>query len=286
MTTSSTTTKSTATKPRPSTRPGPLGDLLRQWRAARRASQMTIALDAGISTRHLSFIETGRSQPSREALILIADALDIPLRERNTLLNAAGYAHIYTQTPLDDPAMTHMREVLTFMLDQHQPYPAMALDRYWNLIMNNQASTQLMGTFLAPDSPALQPEINAMRILFHPEGLRPHIVNWEEVGGHLMARLHREAIEHGPDEQTHALLDEISSYPGVPAGWRIPVPGERAPLLLTVHLRKGDLDLRMFTTITTLGTPQDITLQELRIEAFFAADPQTKSALKKIAATP
>lgn len=266
-------------------RNGALGELLRQWRSVRRMSQMDLALDAGISPRHLSFIETGRSVPSRETLVMVADALEVPLRDRNALLNAAGYAPVYTETPLDDPAMAHMREVLQFMLERHQPYPAIAVDRHWNVVMANAANIDIMSRFIDAESDAAKPQFNAMRLLFHPDGLRRYLVNWEEAAGPLIARLHREAMEYGPDEETRALLDEVTNYPGVPATWRIPVPGANAPLMLSLHFKKDDLELRLFSTITTLGTPQDVTLQELRIEAFYPADAASDAALNLLAAS-
>jgi len=257
---------------------GPLGQLLRHWRAARGMSQMDVALRSGFSTRHVSFIETGRTQPSRHALVAIAETLDVPLRERNRLLEAAGYAGLYRQTPLAATEMDHVRGVLQFILDRHEPHAAVVLDRYANCVMGNASSMQLLGGLVDPS--LLGAEINLLRATFHPLGLRRWIVNWNEVSHHLLARAERELGELKNDDVGVALLEEIRGYAGTSA------PQPRGPLafdlMLPVHIRTDSIDVRLFSTIMTLGTPQDVTLQELRIETFFPADDRSAAALGKI----
>jgi transcriptional regulator with XRE-family HTH domain len=257
---------------------GHLGALLRHWRAARRVSQLDLALDAEVSSRHLSFVETGRSQPSREMVLRLADALQVPLRERNALLLAAGYAPLYRETDLEAPEMVAAKHAVEFILAQQEPYPAIVVDRHWNLLLSNDATRRFLGRFL--DAPPPLP-LNAMRLIFHPAGLRPFIENWEEVAGHLIERVHREAAGAPPDAEAKALLEEMLGYPGVPGRWRTPQL-DRAPApLVSVVYRRGDVRLTFFSTITTFGTPQDVTLQELRIESFFPADEATRAAMQE-----
>jgi transcriptional regulator with XRE-family HTH domain len=271
----------------------PIGKLLREWRSARGFSQLDLAMRAGFSSRHLSFIETGRTQPSRQALLILAETLDVPLRERNRLLEAGGYAHVYRQTPLDADEMRHVRGVLQFILDRHEPYGAVVLDRYSNLLMGNAAATRMLGTLV--DSTLLSSSPNLLRMVFHPLGGRRHIVNWNEVSRHLLARADRELSVPG-DETAAALLRELREYAGpfdslrsLRAGPSDSLPSTRsarsgqvepADVLLPVHIRKDGLDLRLFSAIMTLGTPQDVTLQELRIETFFPADAATEQLLR------
>ena len=256
---------------------GALGELLRDWRAARGMSQLDLALRAGFSTRHVSFIETGRTQPSRQALLALAETLDVPLRERNRLFEAAGYAPAYRQTPLAAAEMAHLRGVLQFILDRHEPYGAVVLDRYSNCVMGNPSAARLLGALIEP--PLLTEGANLLRAVFHPEGLRRWIVNWPEVSHHLLSRAKRDLAALKDDPASVALLAELGEYAG-----RVDAPAHgavrAADLLLPVHIRKGDLDVRLFSTIMTLGTPQDVTLQELRIETFFPADGASEAALR------
>jgi transcriptional regulator with XRE-family HTH domain len=249
---------------------GPLGQLLRRWRATRGISQLDLAMRAGFSARHVSFIETGRTQPSRQALLILAETLDVPLRERNRLLEAGGYAHVYGHTPLASGEMGHIRGVLQFILDRHEPYGAVVLDRYGNCLMGNAASGRLLSAVADPSLLAGTP--NLLRAVFHPHGARRFIVNWDEVGRHLLARAERELGQSSDDPAAAALLEEVRGYAGDVQRQRPAAAISAADLLLPVHIKAGDIELRMFSTIMTLGTPQDVTLQELRIEAFFPAD--------------
>src|SRR5262249_34210354 len=206
----------------------------------------------------------------------LAEALDVPLRERNALLLAAGYAPVYRETDLAAPEMAQARQAVEFILAKQEPYPAIVVDRRWNVLLANAATRRSFARFLGatPSGPA-----NAMRLVFHPDGMRPFVENWEDVAGHLIERVHRDAAAAPPDPAARALLEELLAYPGVPGRWRTPAL-ERVPApLVTIVYRKDDLRLRFFTTITTFGTPQDVTLQELRIECFFPGDDETRAAL-------
>jgi len=260
------------------------GDVLRHWRLARRMSQLTLATEAEISTRHLSFLETGRAQPSREMVLLLAGVLDVPLRDQNVLLTAAGYASIYRETALGAPELSQVRRALGFILAQQEPYPALVVDRHWNLLMQNEGARRLLALFLDPEEVAQVPgPSNVVRMTFHPRGLRRYIANWEALASPLIQQIHREAVGGVPDEGTRRLLEEVLSYPGVPARWRTPDAKAQSAPFLPMVLRKGDLTVRYFSTIATLGTPQDITLQELRVECFFPGDEATEELARRLA---
>ena len=255
-----------------------VGHLLREWRTARGVSQLDLAMRAGFSARHVSFIETGRSQPSRQAVLVLAEALDVPLRDRNRLLEAGGYARVYRHTPLDAEDMRHIRGVLQFILDRHEPFGAVVLDRYSNLLMANAASQELFRTIVDPG--LIAETHNIMRLVFHESGLRPWIVNWPEVAEHLLSRCERELGGPSADETSRALLADIRGLAGPSATARHAQPLKPADVLLPVHIRRGEIDVRLFSTIMTLGTPQDVTLQELRIETFFPADPESERTIR------
>lgn len=255
-----------------------VGHLLREWRTARGMSQLDLAMHAGFSARHVSFIETGRTQPSRQALLVLAETLEVPLRERNRLLEAGGYAHIYRQTPLAADEMAHIRGVLQFILDRHNPYAAVVLDRYANCLMGNGASAQLVAALV--DASLLGDHMNYLRILLHPLGVRRWIVNWEEVARTMLGRAEHE-LGQSKDDQAAVLLSEVRGYAGLSTRERSS-PLSVADLLLPIHIRKNDLELRLFSTIMTLGTPQDVTLQELRIETFFPADAESERSWSKV----
>jgi transcriptional regulator with XRE-family HTH domain len=263
------------------TAPVEVGVLLRHWRSARRLSQLDLALQADVSSRHLSYVETGKAKPSREMVARLAEALDVPLRERNALLLAAGYAPLYRQTQLGAGDLTLARRAVEFILKQQEPYPAIVVDRYWNLLQANGSAGQLFG-FLLDGPPA---EANVLRMVFRPDGLRPVIANWEEVAGDMIRRLHQESV--GPDEANdgRALIAEVLSYPGVPARWHTEELTAPTTPLLTIVFRKNGRELRFFSTITTFGTPKDITLEQLRIECSYPADEATERRCREMAGT-
>ncbi|WP_432813168.1 helix-turn-helix domain-containing protein [Pantanalinema sp. GBBB05] len=262
------------------------GLLLKQWRSQRGYSQLDLAITSQVSQRHISFLESGRAKPSREMVLQLAEVLEIPLRQQNLMLTAAGFAPIHAETDLSAPEMAAIRKALDFMLRQQEPYPAIVVDRYWNLLLTNNAATRLLTTFIAPEQ--LQThfyrdgKVNLMRAMFHPQGLRPFVVNWEDFSGHLLQRLHREAIADGESEQSRALLDELMNYPGIAETWHQSDRTAQNTMLLTVHLKREKWELQFFSTIATLGTPYDITLQELRIECLFPANEATEQNWKQI----
>ena len=260
-----------------------VGALLRRWRTARRLSQLELALAAEVSPRHLSFLETGRSRPSRQMLLVLGSVLDLPLRERNALLLAAGFAGAYSETGLDEPRMAAMRQALELILRQHEPFGAVAMDRHWNVVMINEAYARLIGRLLGGAPPALTvvppPRPNAMRLLFDRAGFRPHVENWEEVAREMLVRVQREALWSG-DPASRELLGDLLAAPGVPSDWRESDIEKSPSLVVPVVLRVGGTNLRFFSTLTTLGAAQDITLQELRIESFHAGDAETERVMR------
>jgi transcriptional regulator with XRE-family HTH domain len=257
-----------------------VGRLLRDWRSARGMSQLDLAMRAGFSTRHVSFIETGRSQPSRQALLVLAETLRVPLREQNRLLEAGGFARMYRQTPLGAEEMSHIRGVLEFILERHKPYAAVVLDRYSNCLIGNGASKKLLAALVDPS--LITEHTNHLRMVFHPLGARRRIVNWTDVARVLLSRAERELGFATDDEAAVALLNELHRYAGEAVSHRSCAPISIGDLLLPIHLRTNDLELRIFSTIMTLGTPTDVTLQELRIETFFPADEPSERAWRQI----
>jgi transcriptional regulator with XRE-family HTH domain len=259
------------------------GRLLKQWRERRRLSQLALAVDAEISSRHLSFIETGRAQPSRDMVLLLTRVLDVPPRGRNDLLTAAGYAPVYRETGLEAPEMADVRRALDFILRQQEPYPGLVIDGHWNILMTNGGAQRLMGRFLdAQAVAAVGGRPNAMRLFYHPRGMRPYIVNWEATAAGLIQWLHRDLARGIGDAETSRLLEELLSYPDVPQRWRT-LDLDAAPVpFLAVELRKEDFHVRFFSTLTTLGVPYDITLHELRVECFFPADRESETLLRAL----
>jgi hypothetical protein len=218
-------------------------------------------------------------------ILLLSDALDVPLRERNTLLVAAGFAPVYRETGLTAPELGHAHRALRLILDHHEPFPAVVMDPHWNLILTNRGADRFFARLL-PGGPAAGPP-NVVRLMFDPRGLRPFVANWEEAAGALVRRVHREALGGAPDEATGRLLEEVLGYPDVPRRWRTPESlGTTPPPLVAIQFRKGDLAMDWFSTVTTLGTPQDITLQEMRIECFFPANAETEAAAHALLAAP
>ena len=255
-----------------------VGVLLREWRQRRHLSQFDLAFESDISTRHLSFVETGRSQPSRDMVLHLAEQLDVPLRERNTLLVAAGYAPVFAERPLTDPSLDAVRHAVDMVLSGHEPYPALAIDRHWNLVAVNKAVTSLLE---GVDAALLQPPVNVLRLSLHPSGLAPRIANLREWQAHLMARLERQIAVTG-DCVLVRLKDELRGYnlPDV-----APHPIEREDLGIAVPLRliTDDSILTFLSTTMVFGSPVDVTVSEIAIEAFFPADPQTTLALQRLA---
>jgi transcriptional regulator with XRE-family HTH domain len=246
-----------------------LGTLLRRWRGARNKSQMEASLDAGVSQRHLSFIEIGRSVPSRETLIGIAEALEIPYRDRNSLLLAAGYAPMYEDAGWDDHDMRSVTVALNRMLKQHEPYPALLMDRYWTVLQTNTAAPRFFNSFV--DLSAHPQPRNLLHLMFDPAGMRPFVANWEEVARTLIQRVYRESVGRVVDEKSQDLISALLAYPGTKPEWRNP-PVQRTPSELPVipirFLKDGEC-LSYFSMLTTLATPQAIATQELRIESMF-----------------
>jgi transcriptional regulator with XRE-family HTH domain len=270
--------KSRTAQPQPVPADAEVGALLRHWRTARRLSQLELSLNADVSSRHLSYVETGRSQPSRDMVLRLAEALEIPLRERNALLVAAGFAPRYYETGLAAPEMAQMRRAIELILRQQEPFPAFVLDRYWNILMANDAAPRCT-RFLLGAEPT---EGNMLRLCLHPNGLRPMMPSWEETAGDLIRHLHHQVATSPGDERAKALLAEVLSYPGVPARWRTRDIATPPTPLLTTFFCKGEVELRFFSTITTFGTPHDVTLEELRIECSFPADESTATACREL----
>ncbi|MGE0486936.1 MAG: helix-turn-helix domain-containing protein [Gammaproteobacteria bacterium] len=266
----------------------PFGHLLRAWRSARRLSQLELALDAAVSQRHLSFLESGRARPSRDMVLALSDALDVPLRERNTLLAAAGFAPCFPQRALADDGMVAVRGALTRMLEHHEPYPAVVIDRAYDLLMANRAFDALVGLFgetdavwqaCCPDGPR-----NLLRLTFAESGARPFIRNFEVIAPVMIARSLREAaIRGGP---LPAVLQMLRDDPAIPAHWHTPPPDFEPPPVLPLVLGQGEMEVRLFTLIATFGTPADITTDEIRVESFFPADPATEEFLRGLARPP
>ncbi|WP_446742532.1 helix-turn-helix domain-containing protein [Silvibacterium acidisoli] len=250
------------------TQPGSqLGHFLRYWRQQRGKSQLDLSLDAGVSQRHISFIESGRSVPSRELLLHLAKSLDVPLRERNALLLASGYAPMHLESNWDAPEMRMISRVIDLMLKQHEPHPALVLDRYWNVIRANEAAPRFFGGFI--DLSAWPKPRNLLHLIFNPEGLRPFIANWNEVAGGMLERVQRESLGHVQDSNMKSLLEALKKYPGIE---QLPPRYHDQPPVLPITFARGNERISYFSMITTVGMPQDITAQEFRIECMYPAD--------------
>ena len=257
------------------------GSGLRWWRARRGFSQLELAGAAETTQRHLSFLESGRAGPSREMILRLAAALDLPLRQQNALLLAAGFAPAWRESPLSAPELARVNSALDFMLAQQEPYPAFVVDRRWRLLRANAGAGRLVEFLTGPAPAAAAPAepVNLAVALVSPDGLRPFIVNWEEVALYLVRGVQADAIADGTRE-TAELFTRLLAFPDLPALSRIPGPGEaRAPVLM-IHFKNGDTSLRLFTTIATLGTPHDVTLQEIRVECFFPMDDATATSFQ------
>ncbi|MBE2252319.1 MAG: helix-turn-helix transcriptional regulator [Myxococcus sp.] len=251
------------------------GGLLKRWRTTRRLSQEQLAHDAEISTRHLSYLETGKSKPSREMVLLLASALELELRERNTMLSSAGFAAVYTASALESLELAPVRRAIELILDKQEPYGAVVVDRVWNVLRINEGAGRLLTRFLPEAAEAPELAANIVKSSLDPKGLRPWIVNWVEVATFALERIERECATYPTDEARLSLRAEVRSFPGVEV--LRPFDAGRAgdPVSL-VHLKRGDDEARLFTMITTIGTPLDVTAQELAIETYFPADEATE----------
>jgi transcriptional regulator with XRE-family HTH domain len=258
------------------------GEHLRYWRQRRRLSQLDLAQDADISTRHLSFVETGRSAPSREMVLRLTERLDVPLRQRNVLLVAAGFAPMYREHALDHPALQAAREAVELVLKGHEPHPALAVDRHWNLVSYNRLVPLLMQ---GADAALLAAPVNVLRLSLHPQGIASRIVNLAQWRTHLFDRM-RQQIAATADPQLAALLEELRGYPA-PASEdsHAPVVGEHAGVVVPLQLRTDAGVLSFISTITVFGTPVEVTLQELAVESFFPADAATAAVLRTLLPT-
>jgi transcriptional regulator with XRE-family HTH domain len=246
--------------------------MLREWREDRRRSQLDLAIDVGVSTRHLSFVETGKSKPSPELVLALAEHLDVPLRERNSMLLAAGYAPRYPQTPLDGEAMASVRTALAELLRAHDPYPAVVVDRGWDVVMTNQGA---QGFLQGVKPHLLEPPLNSYRITLHPDGMAPRIVNFANWAHDMLATLDRQ-VAATRDPRLRDLLAEVSSYPNIvdlDGSWR--TRGGTPTVVVPLELRVGEFTQSWFSTNTSIGTPVDITLDELHVELFHPADEAT-----------
>lgn len=256
-----------------------VGPLLRHWRQVRHLSQLDLAVTSGVSQRHLSFVETGKARPSRQLLMHLAHVLDVPLRDRNALLQAGGFAAVYPQSGWDDEQVRPAREAIEFLLRRHEPYPAVVLDRHWTLVSANPAAGRMIELFGTPAGLEVA-RGNAMRLFVHPDGLRTSIVNWEEVGGHLADRIRREAATYPDDTELQALADElletIGEVPQAP-------PDATLPMTIETEMRAGGHAVSTISMLATVGGALDVTLSELVVELFFPADPASAATLEALA---
>ncbi len=256
-----------------------LGPLLRYWRATRGKSQLDLSLDTGVSQRHISFIENGRSVPSRQTLFEIAQALDMPLRERNTLLLAAGYAPIYTEGAWNAPELQSITKALERILRQHEPFPAVVMDRYWNVTITNNAAPRFFNCFI--DMAKRKPPRNLLHLMFDPEGMRPYIANWKDVTAGLLQRVYRESVGRVVDGKTGELLNTLQAYPDVKTDWKKPQSLSTMPYIPIGFIKDGKT-MNFFSLVTTVGAPLSITAQELRMECMFPADEESEDHYLKL----
>jgi transcriptional regulator with XRE-family HTH domain len=266
--------------------PDLFGPMLRAWRRRRGASQLALALQSGVSQRHVSFLESGRAKPSREMVVQLSTALDVPLRQRNAMLLAAGFAPVYRETNLTAPELTPVRQAIDRILEKHEPYPAVVIDRLWNLLQANEAA-QAFTVFLFEGPPPAPPpgkQPNILRWLLDPKALRSKISNWEEVARYLVSTTYAEILADGGEPKALAFIEEIMTYPDVPASFRKLRFEDRPVPVVTIDYVVAGKSLSIFSTVATLGTPQDITLQEVRVESFFPADDRSDALFKSLAA--
>lgn len=279
-----------------------LGNMLRYWRNVRGRNQLDLSIETGISQRHISFIESGRSNPSRQTLLEIAQVLDVPLRERNTLLLSAGYAPVYSEAAWNSAQMQSVTKALERILRQHEPFPALIMDRYWNVLLTNDSAPRFFNCFI--DMSQRKGPRNMLHLIFDPDGMRPFIEHWDDVASSLIHRVHTEATGRVVDQKTKELLAALLAYPAAkirPTSGAARVrdhsrqvqsgPGERAPgpspilPIIPISFRKGEMVLNYFSLVTTVGTPQAVAAQELRIESMFPADEDTEREHIRLLAT-
>lgn len=255
---------------------------LRYWRDKRGYTQLRLSAESAISQRHISFLESARSQPSKELILKLGTILDIPLRERNTMLLAAGFAPAYHERKLSDPELATVMQALNFMLTQHEPYPALVVDRLWNLKMTNGPATMLMKWLL--DMPEHQDipstGINLLKLMLDPMGIRKYVTNWESICDELLHWVQKEAMNDGPGSEATSLLKELILFPGVHAAMQTSNLDPQTLPFLVKTIKKGNVELNMFTSITSMGASHDVTVHELRIESFFPADAMTADWFK------
>ncbi len=265
------------------------GHLLRDWRRHRRLSQLALSGRSGISQRHISFLETGRARPSRPTVLGLADALDIPLRERNVLLQRSGFAPAYGESPLNDQTLSLFREALDLTLEHHEPYPALVLDGRWNLVAANQGALRFFGQFVDPaeglaaiGSPR---EFQIVRLCLDERALRPFIVNWQELLGSFLQRARRALMHNPTDPLLPGLIEEILSAPGAPDAWRAPDWSTPPAPAINMVMRSGNHTYSLFTMLAHFGSPRDVTVEELSVESFYPADEATRARLLALAAS-
>lgn len=257
--------------------------LLREWRSARRLSQLDLALETGISARHLSCVETGKARASRDTVSRLADALGMPLRERNALLRAAGFVAMHPERSLAAPALDRVRQAVDLILAHQEPYPAFVISRNWDVLATNTAATRVNKLLMNGRPPR---HVNLLHQMFDPEDFRPVIVNWHEVAARFIRHLHDDLAANPTDRRTRELLDEMFAYPDVPARWRDRELADEPAPIVTFTLRSEWGELRFFETFTTFAAPYDVTLDELRIDCTFPADDHTAAVCAKLAASP
>jgi transcriptional regulator with XRE-family HTH domain len=263
---------------------GELGDLLRYWRDVRGVSQLDLSLEAGVSQRQISFIESGRSVPGRDTLLTLAQTLDVPLRERNALLLAAGYAPVYSEAPWNAQEMHGVIRALERVVRQHEPFPAIVMDRHWNVLMTNDAAPRFFDCFI--DMAARKGPRNMLHLMFDPQGMRPFVADWDTVARSLLQRVYRESVGHVVDAGTTRLLDELLAYPDVPNDWKThhaPAAAPTMPVIPMGFVSDGAV-LRYFSMVTTVGAPQNVASQELRLECMFPADDETEARHQQLLA--
>jgi len=273
-----------ATSPDPKAPPSELGDLLRYWRDARGVSQFDLSLEAGVSQRQISFIESGRSVPGRETLLTLAQTLDVPLRERNVLLLAAGYAPVYSEAPWNAQEMHSVIRALERVIRQHEPFPAIVMDRHWNVLMTNDATPRFFDCFI--DMASRQGPRNMLHLIFDPQGMRTFVADWDTVSRSLLQRVYRESVGHMVDAGTRRLLEELLAYPDVPRDWKKSHGQSAAPTMPVIPMGfvcEGVV-LRYFSMVTIVGAPQNVVAQELRLECMFPADDETEARHRQLLA--